>query len=184
MKVLKAICNILTGILIAALLVLAGTFFLPKILGGQSLAVLSGSMEPGIPVGSIVVAMPVDASDLQVGDVVTYKLTEDTLVTHRVVEINAEEQTITTKGDANEVNDSNPVPYENVVGRVKFHLPYAGYISIYIRTPLGIAGICAVVFVMIILLYLPELFKPEEKKETEAPAQTETAESSDQSKEQ
>ena len=173
MKVLKAICNILTGILIAALLLLAATFFVPKLMGGESLAVLSGSMEPVIPVGSIVVAMPVDSNELEVGDVVTYRLTEDTLVTHRIVEINISEGTITTKGDANEVNDSNPVLFENVVGRVKFHLPLAGYISIYIRTPLGIAGICAVVFVMIILLYLPELFKPEEKKETEASPETE-----------
>jgi len=167
MKVLKFICNFLSALVIVALLALAGIFFLPKVLGGESLAVLSGSMEPGIPVGSIVAAMPVDTSEIEVGDVVTYRLAADTLVTHRVVAINVAERTFTTKGDANEVEDTNPVPFENIVGRVKFHAPLAGYISLYIKTPLGIAGICAVVFVMIILLYLPDMFAKEEKKETE-----------------
>ena len=167
MKILKAVCNILSGLIIALLLVLACVFFVPKIMGGESLAVLSGSMEPGIPVGSIVVAMPVDTSEIKVSDVVTYRIDATTLVTHRVIAVNEGERTFTTKGDANEVEDGAPVPFENIVGRVKLHLPLAGYISIYIKTPLGIAGICAVVFVMIILLYLPDMFKPEQPKEEE-----------------
>lgn len=167
MKVLKVVCNILSGIIIALLLVLACVFFVPKIMGGESLAVLSGSMEPGIPVGSIVVASPVDTSEIKVNDIVTYRIDSTTLVTHRVIAINEGERTFTTKGDANETEDASPVPYENVVGRVKFHLPLIGYISMYIKTPLGIAGISAVVFVMIILLYLPDMFKPEEPKKEE-----------------
>lgn len=151
----------------AALIVIAATFFVPKALGGESLAVLSGSMEPVIPVGSIVMTLPTEANELKEGDVITYRLSGDTLVTHRVVSNDTSAESLITKGDANDVEDGAPVFYSQVVGKVALHLPIVGYISIYIKTPLGIAGICGVVFVMILLIYLPEIFSEEKKEDKE-----------------
>lgn len=160
----RKICNFLLGVLIIGLLVIAGLLLVPRLLGMQSLAVLSGSMEPEISVGSIVYAEPVEPESLEVGDVITYQLGEDTRVTHRITEINEEEQTFITKGDANDNVDGLPVPYSNVVGQVKYHVPYLGYISIYIKTPLGIAVGCGILIVIILLNFLPDIFSSEEEK--------------------
>ncbi|MCR5719686.1 MAG: signal peptidase I [Lachnospiraceae bacterium] len=160
---LKRICGFFTTIILILLIAVAVIFILPGLLKGKSLAVLTGSMEPKIKVGSLVVCMPAEVSEIVPGDIITYKLNSETLVTHRVVENNNVEKIFTTKGDANEVVDSIPVPYENVVGKVLFSVPLLGYIALYIKTPLGIAGICVLLFVLILLTFLPEVFAPEKK---------------------
>lgn len=167
---LKKACNFLTTILILILLVLAIILIAPRLLGYQSLAVLSGSMEPEIPVGSLVFAKETEPSALEVGDVITYKLSGTTLVTHRVIENDTVSGQLITQGDANDVADSNPVEYQNVVGKVTMHLPWLGYLSIYIKTPLGIAGICGFFVILIVLVYLPEIFAPAKKEDENSDA--------------
>lgn len=158
----RKICNFLIGLLIVFLLVIAGILILPKLLGYQSLAVLSGSMEPEISVGSIVFIKEADSSQLEKGDVITYRLSGDTRVTHRIAEIHKEDQTVITKGDANENVDGSPVPFQNVEGKVQFHVPYLGYISIYIKTPVGIAVGCGILILIILLNFLPDILCGEE----------------------
>ncbi len=153
----QKICNILSSIIIVILLVIAAILLIPPLLGYESMAVLSGSMEPEIAVGEIVFAKEVEVSELEVGDIVTYSMGGTTRVTHRIVEIHKENQEIITKGDANENVDGSPVPYSNIIGQVMFHVPFLGFISIYLRTPLGIAALCGVLFVMILLIFLPEI---------------------------
>lgn len=162
---LKKICEFLSTILLIFLFALAVILIGPNLLGMKSLAVLSGSMEPKIPVGSIVIIYDVEPDELQTGDVITYNLGGGTLVTHRVVEVDVDNQSIITKGDANEVEDGAPVSFSKVVGKMKMHVPYLGYISIYIRTPLGIAATCGVLIVVVLLTFLPEVFKKEENKQ-------------------
>ena len=162
---LKKICGFLSTILLIFLFALAVILIGPNLLGMKSLAVLSGSMEPKIPVGSIVIIYDVEPDELQTGDVITYNLGGGTLVTHRVVEVDVDNQSIITKGDANEVEDGAPVSFSQVVGKMKMHVPYLGYISIYIRTPLGIAATCGVLIVVVLLTFLPEVFKKEENKQ-------------------
>ena len=159
---LRKICGFLSTILLIVLFALAALLIGPNLLGMKSLAVLSGSMEPKIPVGSIVYIDDAEPSTLQTGDVITYNL-GGTMVTHRVVDVDVEKQSIITKGDANEVEDGAPVAFSQVVGKMKMHVPYLGYISIYIRTPLGIAAACGVLIVVVLLTFLPEVFKKEEK---------------------
>lgn len=161
---LKKICSILTGILIAVLAILAAILILPKILGYETLAVLSGSMEPGMPVGSIVFVKEAAPEEIQVGDIITYRLSGNTLVTHRVAQIDAQTGDYITKGDANETEDSNPVSYNSVVGIANLHLPLLGYLSIYIKTPLGLAAACGMIIIIILLVFLPEILEKEEKK--------------------
>lgn len=161
---LRKICGILSGILLAVLAVIAALLIVPGLIGYESMAVISGSMEPGIPVGSIVYAKEADPDTLEVGDVITYQINEDTRVTHRIESVDRETQTFVTKGDANAQADNSPVSYSNVVGRVDFHVPYLGYISIYAKTPVGIGAVCGVLVVLILLTFLPEIFESEEEK--------------------
>lgn len=158
---LKRICNILSKGILVILALIAAVLLIPHILGHQTLAVLSGSMEPKISVGSIVVVKDAEPLDIEVGDVITYRLSGNTLVTHRVVEQDMERRQFITKGDANEAPDAAPVAYESVVGKVAMHFPLLGYLSIYMKTPLGITGICVLLMVMILLNFLPDIFSKE-----------------------
>lgn len=118
---------------IAALLVVLGALtavvVVPRLVGGTSLTVLSGSMSPSIPKGSLVVIKPVDPATLVVGDVITWQVRpgEATYITHRIVAVNdTTPLTFVTKGDANGAPDLTPVPAGAVRGRVIFDVPRLG----------------------------------------------------------
>lgn len=158
----EKICRILTNIIIVVLILVAGVLYVPRFFGYENFAVISGSMEPNMPVGSIVYASPEEFNDIKVNDVISFKVNSETMVTHRVVEIDKENQSFITKGDANDVNDADPVNYSQVIGVVKMCIPFLGYITMYIRTPLGIAVLFGIVFVILFLNFLPELLKKDE----------------------
>ncbi|NJE49520.1 signal peptidase I [Thermococcus sp. 9N3] len=120
----------------AVILVLLLTF--PRLRTLTPLVVLSGSMEPYFNPGDMVLIEPVNASGVQIGDVVAFhpawakgEEARNTLYTHRVVGIirNATGLYFVTKGDNNEENDPAPVPAQNVVGKVTIVLPYLGYMT-------------------------------------------------------
>lgn len=164
MKVFNKICSILSTLILIVFAAVAAVMILPIVFGCKSMAVVSGSMEPAIPVGSIIIVNEVESEELEVGDVISYKMSGGTMVTHRIVSIDTENSCVTTKGDANDVEDGNPVAFNDIVGKEVFHVPYLGYLSIYIKTPLGIVGVCAVLMVLILLNFLPSIFEPEEEK--------------------
>ena len=98
-----------------------------KLFGYQMLTVDSGSMEPNFPVDSLIFVKTVDLSELQTDDVITFTVDEKgTLVTHRIVAVLKDERSFITKGDANNTNDPNTVPYDNVVGKAELCLPKIG----------------------------------------------------------
>src|SRR3989338_11296725 len=103
--------------------------------------VKSGSMEPSIKTGSFVVVKP--SGSYAVGDIVTFgKDTKtDIPTTHRIVSSRAQEGVIlfTTKGDANEDNDTNEIKQNDVHGKVLFDVPFFGYIIDLARKPIGFA---------------------------------------------
>lgn len=138
LRLLRWAVNVLFVCLLVALAV---TLITPIWLDVQFRGVVSGSMEPAIPVGSVVVVEPVDPAALRYGDVVTYKSPESagTVVTHRVLEVSGplDARLFRTKGDANDEADLELVPAESVIGRVRFHLPYAGYLADLVRTRRG-----------------------------------------------
>lgn len=164
---LEKICKVLSTIIMVVLLILAVLLIGPKLLGFQGYAVLSGSMEPDIPVGSIVYDKEVEPETLKTGDVITYQLSDNTLVTHRIISIDANTEEIITKGDANDVEDGAPVSYSNVVGKMSFSVPLIGYITIYGKTKLGIAAVCGVIVVLLLVNFLPDIFKEDEKDDSE-----------------
>lgn len=160
----KKICNVLSMVVFLGLLVIAGFLFVPKMLGYDEYAVLSGSMEPKIPVGAIVYDKNFSESEARDGAVVTYQLSAGTLVTHRIISVDKEEQTVVTQGDANHIADAAPVAWQQIVGVYAFHIPYLGYISIYAKTPLGIAVVCGVLIVLILLNFIPDILEEDKKK--------------------
>ena len=114
--------------------------------------VQSGSMEPAIKVGSIVVIKP--ETFYRVGDVVTFGADTKTRVptTHRVVAISSGPNPIyTTKGDANNASDQVDTHLSDIHGKEIFTLPYAGYVLDFARKPLGFALLVGLPAVLIIL---------------------------------
>lgn len=136
-KVLYKIFYIAIFVIIAFLL-----FALFPIKGNYQIKIVkSGSMEPDIKVGSIVVIKP--SSNYTVGDVVTFgKDTKtDIPTTHRIVSSRAVDGVLlfTTKGDANEDNDTNEIKQSDIHGKVLFDVPFFGYIIDLARKPIGFA---------------------------------------------
>lgn len=164
MKVLKFICNVLSTTIIAALLFIAVMMLGPKIFGMSEYVVLSGSMEPTIAVGSIVYDKALDETSLADNDIVTYSVDRDTLVTHRAVSVDLANRQVITKGDANQTEDEVPVSFDRIVGVHVFHMPYIGYISMYVKTGLGIGVVCGIVVLLILLNAIPGLIEDEEKE--------------------
>ena len=133
--VLGALGNLLMLAIVVACIGLA----MPRIAGYDGFVVVSGSMEPAIPVGSLVFSKEVDPADVQVGDVIVFRTAArgDTPITHRVVRNDRAARQITTKGDANEREDVSPVTYDNVVGKVRMHIPRVGFIASMLTSVLG-----------------------------------------------
>ena len=134
-KLISAIGTILLVVAIIACLGLS----VPRFAGIEQYVVISGSMEPAIPVGSMVYSAQTDPSTLEAGDIIVFYSNEagSTPVTHRVVENHVADGEIITKGDANEQNDMSPVVYANVLGKLVLHVPMLGYIAAPLGTMTG-----------------------------------------------
>ena len=109
---------------------------LPGVFGIRSYYVVSGSMEPQIPTGSMIYVKDCDPADLKEGDIIAFSL-GNSVVTHRVTENDPSLQELTTKGDANPLEDMRKVPYEDVIGIYTFHLPYMGAVGAFFSTFYG-----------------------------------------------
>lgn len=129
---------------------------LPMPFGYGAAVVLSGSMEPELSKGDLIIVKEV--STLEMDQVVAFQ-DGQSLVVHRIVEIG--DETIITKGDANNVEDE-PIEKSRVKGEVVFAIPYMGSIIEFIKTPLGTIAIIALA---ILLLEIPRL--REKKKDAE-----------------
>ncbi|HJD22685.1 MAG TPA: signal peptidase I [Firmicutes bacterium] len=165
-KVKKA-WNLVTTVVV--LLVAAAAVLLVglRLFGLQTYTVLSGSMEPTYPTGSLLYVRKAAPEEVTVGQPITFVLNEDLVVaTHRVIAIDAENQYFYTKGDANEAADGAPVHFNNLIGVPVFHIPYLGYVANYVQKPPGLYVTIAAGAVLLFLLFLPDLlglWKKEEK---------------------
>ncbi len=123
----------------AVVLLLALNLVVPRLTRTVPLTVLTGSMSPQMPAGSLVLVRATDADTLEVGDVITFETAPNSgrFVTHRITEVHddGKDLTFTTKGDANPGADVDRVPEAAVRGRVAWHVPYIGGISDQLRSP-------------------------------------------------
>jgi signal peptidase I len=117
---------------LAGTLALLALIVVPAILpalGRQVYVVRGASMQPAIPLGSMVVVHAVDPTTVVVGEVVTFRLPQGTVVTHRVTAITqSPELSFQTKGDANPTGDPVPLPASELVGSVEYALPGVGFL--------------------------------------------------------
>lgn len=125
--IFRYIINSIFYVLTACLLFLA----LPRVFGFTYITIESGSMRPALEVGSLCLLSEDKGgyAHLTPSDIITYDLGGDspTLITHRIYCHNAD-QTYTTKGDANDFPDKQNVKTDQILGVVRYHVPYLGYL--------------------------------------------------------
>lgn len=144
--------NILFNILaiITAIAVAAVAFNL--ITGTKCYAVTSNSMAEKLVKGDAVFSKPESFDKLKIGDIITVKVGNYGYFTHRIVEVDAEKRTVTTKGDANDAVDPMPTSEENIVGKMIFSVPYLGYLSFLMNGNTVIYVLIALVITAAVLI--------------------------------
>ena len=165
-KKIKKIWNGFTTVIVAVVVVLAILMAGARVVGLRVFTVLSGSMEPTYHVGALIYVKSVDYTELEAGDVITFMLDENTVATHRITEVVPDEDDpdvlrFRTKGDANDSEDASLVHYKNVIGTPVFTIPCLGYVANYIQNPPGTYIAIAVGAILLLLVFLPDLFSDE-----------------------
>ncbi len=178
-KVVKKVWDVTTTVLVVLVVIFAVLLVGVRLFDVQVYSVISGSMEPEYPVGSLIYVKEVDPSEVKVGDVITFVLSDETPATHRVIEINESAQLFNTRGDANftineatgekEYTEDPPVHFKNLIGKPIFKIPLLGYIAYFIQHPPGMYIAIAAGAILLILAFLPDLFKKDKGKEKPVP---------------
>ena len=159
-KILNVIMNLVSAVLILIGIAAVVLFAIPAIAGYKPFVVLSGSMEPQIKAGAIAYNNThAKVEEVKVGDIIVFKA-DKAYVTHRVISIN-EDNTFTTKGDANQNEDLAPVKFEKFKGKTAFTIPYLGKMLKLVQTKTGIFILVTAVGLNIVYA----IFSEDEKKE-------------------
>lgn len=129
----------------------------PSVFGFSPLAVETNSMEPVFSGGDLILIKKTDIESLQIDDVISYyePTVQDhsVVVTHRIVDITVNDDGLklfTTKGDANNVNDSNKIPESEIVGEYIGHIDNAGKLVMFMSTSTGVLVCVVLPFAVII----------------------------------
>lgn len=173
---MKKLWNITSSILVGIVVILALVLVGVRLLGYQTYVVLSGSMEPTYPTGSLIYVKQVDYTELKVGDPITFMVDEDTVATHRIIEILVDDQDCSvlrfrTQGDANDSPDGTAVHYKNIIGKPVVCIPKLGYVANFIQNAPGKYLAIGFGAILLVLVFLPDLLKEDndKKKKSEEP---------------
>lgn len=137
------------GILVCLLIIILGIQTYNKlivhdetagILGYNYKTVLTGSMEPAIPVGSIVITK--EQSSYEIEDIISFQ-EKGSVITHRIISIDRERYI--TKGDANNVADTEEVQQKQILGKVILTIPLLGYLVMWLMSPVGIISLFIII---------------------------------------
>lgn len=167
----KTFHGILTGVIMIGLFVMV-VLILGKMTGScEARIVLSGSMEPGIPTGSVAfVDRHYPFQKVELGEVIAYQVNERIMVLHRV--IGKDEETLETKGDANEHSDGWCVTPENYYGKIRFSIPKMGFWLSKMQTTAGKIQVLLWTIMVVILSCFVEGKSHTEKKKKEKKCET------------
>lgn len=138
-----AFCSVIGFLMLLSVVAAAVPLTVPQYFGYQIYDVVSGSMEPEIPVGSVIYVKAKNPEEIYKGDIIAF-MSGDSVVVHRVVVNKVVEGVFTTKGDANEAEDIHEVSYQNLVGVVEKHIPVLGQVLILFGSSFG--RICMICF--------------------------------------
>ncbi|MDA1061261.1 MAG: signal peptidase I [bacterium] len=152
-------------------LILAGFFsgivFLTNnnlITGYKVLMVQSGSMEPTIMTGDVIVVKK--SQEYSVGDVISFTDDHSRKVTHRIASVSPDlVRGFVTKGDANRTEDNAVVPLISIIGKVIYTIPGLGYFIVFAKKPIGIVILIIVPCVLILLDELIGLIFPKKQRQ-------------------
>lgn len=178
----RTVWNIFTTVLVAAVVIVAFLIVGVRIFGIKTFVVLSPSMEPTFSTGALVYVKKIDASKVEVGDVITFYLDDETPATHRVYEIVKDsngDPCFRTKGDANKVVDSKLVMAEQLIGKEILAIPRLGKLVEYIHTTNGRLVAIGIGVALVALIAIPDLLFPKngkKDKKDEPPAEEAAAE--------
>jgi signal peptidase len=163
---MKKLFSIITNavffvVFVVAMMLVLSTF---SVGGWQAYTVLSGSMEPAIDTGSLIVVSPQDS--YEEGDIVTRRTNGEMTVTHRIVEKREEngEVSFVTKGDANDAPDTEEISQEMIVGKVVFHISFLGRLVSYAKTQQGFILLIVIPSVLIVYEELKNIGREMSKK--------------------
>ena len=182
-RTVRKILNMFSTVCVALAVMLAVLLVGARIVGLRVFTVLSGSMEPTYHTGALIYVKKVDPAEIKAGQVITFMLDENTVATHRVVGVVPDEDDpatlrFHTKGDANDAEDGSLVHYKNVIGTPVFTIPYLGYVADYIQHPPGMYVAISAGAILLLLVFLPDLFADDGKAKGE-PAQADAPAGSD-----
>jgi len=144
--------------LLASLLTVAAT----NLLGYNNYVIYSGSMEPTVKVGSLLLTRPADVEDLQVGDVITYRSPGNhTTLTHRIASIRQQDgqRVFTTKGDASLEPDPREIILRGQVSKMAFDIPYLGYVVDFAKSTQGVVLLLLVPAAGLVLIHTRKIWK-------------------------
>lgn len=165
MKTAAKICNIVATVMIILVILVALPMVVPRVIGYEMYGVLSGSMEPTFPVGSVVYVKPSEPSEIQVQDAITFRIGEDVVATHRVIEIDEQAQSFVTKGDANKDKDLSPIKFDRLIGKAVFCIPYLGSFSQFIQSQGGMIAGGGIIVVVIALWLVADILNKKARRE-------------------
>ena len=143
MRTAGIVASIVSTIVLVALLVLVVAFAGIRLVGLTPYAVLSGSMEPLYPVGSLIYVSEVDPATIQPGDSVTFEKGDGVVATHQVYEVDSAARQIRTQGIANintdgsVMHDAEPVSFSSVIGVPVACVPLLGYVNAFVTSTVG-----------------------------------------------
>lgn len=135
--IFSVLCRLVGTIILLLVIAVTASIVIPQFRGYEVYHIVSGSMEPEIPVGSAVyINTNIPPEDIVEKDIISFE-SGDSLVVHRVTRNQVVEGYFNTKGDANEGEDLTEVSYDQYVGKVVQHVPYIGQIMMIFTTSIG-----------------------------------------------
>ena len=169
MRLAKAIGEAVGTLIAVIAILLVGFMVVGPRFGWETHIVLSGSMEPVLNTGGLIVTKPERVENLAVGDIITFQSGKQT-VTHRIVDIVEKDgkRWFQTKGDANESPDPNLVSTNTgLMRKVVLHVPYVGFIASFAKSKfafLALAGIPALILVVLLIGEIRKGIREEREK--------------------
>lgn len=152
-KMFPALCSVLGTVILVGVIAAFLPLTVPRLMGYEIYEVVSGSMEPEIPVGSAIYVKAVQPQEVEEGDVIAFHK-DGSVITHRVEENRYVEGEFVTKGDANREEDMEPVAYGSLIGKVERHVPVLGIVMSLLASNTGklyavLLAVCGVMFHML-----------------------------------
>ena len=137
-----AVCGLLVLVLVVNVTIIVKSYIypdrVPDFLGYKPFIVLSGSMEPAIQAGDLIITKVIEAEKVAEGDIIAFQAEKNTIVTHRVTDVRTEEGlSFLTKGDANTGADAKAVGVGELEGIYLCRLAGVGNFAMFLQTPLG-----------------------------------------------